>query len=259
MNQLLFLQCKDAELDSLRGRFILRLSQIFIQSFFKSNIKSFIIICKVRSKARPQSLGLVYNFNYFKFSRCISRLVLTVRKLEVGDCTRARKTPKQQATRRANVDKGHHLCVCTDSNPTNIWNRGFWTSAPLPLSIGSLAEHNPSRECQQNKLYKPRICAFWAWPLNTLSPGTVGLKPNVELNVSYRILYLRSRRRALFDPLWEGWRNFSTPSSEGSTVGTLFFCTLLQVTQKALRHSPQLTHTNFSFAASLAETSRSVH
>lgn len=42
-------------------------------------------------------------------------------------------------------------------NLHNIWNRGFWASAPLPLSIGLLAEHNPTWECQQNKLYKTRI------------------------------------------------------------------------------------------------------
>lgn len=167
-----------------------------------------------------------------------------MRKLEVGDCTRARKTPKQQATRRADVDKGYHLCVCTDSNPTNIWNRGFWTSAPLPLSIGSLAEQPEPRMPAKQVIQAPNL-RFLSLAAER-SPGTVGLKPNVELNASYRILYLRSRRRALFDPLWEGWRNFSTPSSEGSAVGTLFFCTLLP--QKALRRSPQLTHTNFSFA-----------
>lgn len=67
-----------------------------------------------------------------------------------------RKTAKLAPKGHVKVDKAYHFCVYKNSNSTNIWNQGFWTSAPLPLSIGSLAEHEPSRKCQQNKLYKPR-------------------------------------------------------------------------------------------------------
>jgi len=126
------------------------------------------------------------------------------------------------------------IIIYTNSNFTYIWNQGFWTSAPLPLSIGLLAEHNPSGECQQNKLYKPWICTLWKLFVATESTWfKVCFRPNFELNVSEIILYLHFQRKALFFPLWKNWRwNFSTPSTEESGAWSLLFCTFPGVTRK---------------------------
>lgn len=88
-----------------------------------------------------------------------------------------------------------------------------------------------SRECQQNKLYKSwnihiqeTLWCSWAY----IQPRKASFKKttlNVAVNASEIILYLHSQRRALFFPLWVDWRNFLTPSTEGSGLSSLYICT----------------------------------
>lgn len=134
---------------------------------------------------------------------------------------------REEAKWRARVNgSGEYSSEQQVLNLHNIWNRGFWTSAPLPLSIGLLAEHSPTRECQQNKLYKTRI----------LNVGDAALSPEpcpqkvretfdetrLRRVESLRAIYLQGERWALFFPLWERRRNFQTPSSEQSTPPELY-------------------------------------
>lgn len=73
------------------------------------------------------------------------------------------------------------------------------------------------------------------WCTRALFPREGRLKSNVERNVSEIILYLHSQRRALFFPLWADWRNFLTPSTEGS--GDSSSCAFLEVTHESAASS----------------------
>lgn len=158
------------------------------------------------------------------------------------------------------VDTAYNFIVYKNSNSTNIWNEGFWTSAPLPLTTSLLAEHNPSGDSRipaKQVIQTPHFHAPRLSHSEIIPSRKAALKPNVALNISWNYTLPSQWAKGAFLSIVSGPKKLCNSINWGKR--SLKFVTLHFFKSHKQTRSLHTTHANISFTNRRAESSRVVH